>query len=80
MIADALVGAKPSEIQKLLSVGIETLLLLTADSDPDVRTSANEALNRVIRVRKFVLVACGRIILSPYSVNHILPIYIPVRD
>ncbi|KAK3887735.1 hypothetical protein Pcinc_008172 [Petrolisthes cinctipes] len=49
VIADALVGAKPNEIQKLLSVGIETLLLLTADSDPDVRTSANEALNRVIR-------------------------------
>ncbi|KAG7155913.1 Huntingtin-like [Homarus americanus] len=49
VIADALVGAKPTEIQKLLSVGIETLLLLTADSDPDVRMNANESLNRVIR-------------------------------
>ena len=52
VIADALVTAKPTEIQKLLSVGIETLLLLTADADPDVRTSANESLNRVIRVRR----------------------------
>ncbi|XP_050730332.1 huntingtin-like isoform X2 [Eriocheir sinensis] len=49
VIADALVSAKPTEIQKLLSVGIETLLLLTADADPDVRTNANESLNRVIR-------------------------------
>ncbi|XP_068234412.1 huntingtin-like [Palaemon carinicauda] len=49
IIADALVGAKTADIQKLLSVGIETLLLLTADADPDVRMNANEALNRVIR-------------------------------
>ncbi|KAK7079832.1 hypothetical protein SK128_022104, partial [Halocaridina rubra] len=49
VIADALVGAKTSDIQKLLSVGIETLLLLTADVDPDVRMNANESLNRVIR-------------------------------
>nr|XP_045607422.1 huntingtin-like isoform X3 [Procambarus clarkii] len=49
VIADALVGAKPTEMQRLLSVGIETLLLLTADSDPDVRMNANESLNRVIR-------------------------------
>lgn len=53
VIADALISAKPTEIQKLLSVGIETLLLLTADSDPDVRTNANESLNRVIRVRLY---------------------------
>lgn len=52
VIADALVGAKSTDIQKLLSVGIETLLLLTADTDPDVRTNANESLNRVIRVSK----------------------------
>lgn len=61
VIADALVSAKPTEIQKLLSVGIETLLLLTADADPDVRTNANESLNRVIRVRLGRGLAVGRI-------------------
>ena len=55
IIADALVGAKTTDIQKLLSVGIETLLLLTADADPDVRMNANESLNRVIRVSMFYL-------------------------
>ncbi|CAL4162698.1 unnamed protein product, partial [Meganyctiphanes norvegica] len=49
VISEALIGAKSGDIQKLLSVGIETLLLLTADPDQDVQMNANEALNRVIR-------------------------------
>ena len=44
-----------SDTHKILSVGIETLLLLTDDSDPDVRMNANEALNKVIRVSNMTI-------------------------
>ncbi|XP_076067326.1 huntingtin isoform X2 [Oratosquilla oratoria] len=49
VIGDALVGAKSGDIQKMLTVGMETLLLLLDDDDPDVRMNADEALNRVVR-------------------------------
>ena len=51
-ITDALINAKvgATDTNKLLAVGIETLLVLIDDSDPDVRMNADEALNRVIRV------------------------------
>ena len=48
VITGARVG---SETQKLISIGIETLVVLIDDDNPDVRMNADEALNRVIRVR-----------------------------
>lgn len=44
-----------SDSQKLIAIGIETLMVLIDDQDPDVRMNADEALNRVIRVSKFIL-------------------------
>lgn len=43
-------GKSGTDAQKLIGIGMETLLVLIDDQDPDVRMSADEALNRVIRV------------------------------
>ncbi|RXG61207.1 Huntingtin [Armadillidium vulgare] len=55
-------GKSGTDAQKLIGIGMETLLVLIDDQDPDVRMSADEALNRVIRTIINMSKECNRLL------------------
>lgn len=58
-----------ADTNRLLTVAIETLLLLADDQLPDVRMTADEALNRIVRVSEYIYSYIGYIYILHYNLQ-----------